>query len=218
MKFRTKLGDYMENFRLFLGLQLSPAAKAYLSCKMSAMARELPFRKWTHSEDLHVTLHFLGETPATRLAALGDAAAAAAARAAPITLALTKAGTFGSPSAPRVLWCGLAEPEAAPGALAELHAALGATLTASGFATEARPFRAHATLARGWSGAAGAAGDPAAAIAAAWQAAPCDAPHAATAWTADAVTLFRTHLGRRPSYEAMAVFPFGSEHYPPSRV
>lgn len=202
------MGDLMENFRLFLGIQLSSQAKSYLSCKMSAMARELPFRKWTHREDLHVTLHFLGETPASRLAALGDAAAVAAARAAPFTLALTNAGTFGSPSAPRVLWCGLAEPGAAPGALAELQAALGSQLAASGFATEARPFRAHATLARGWSGAAGAAGDPAAAIAAAWQAAPCDAPNAAAAWTADAVTLFRTHLGRRPSYEALAVFPF----------
>lgn len=202
----------MDNFRLFLGLQVSAAAKSYLSCKIASMSRDLPFRNWTHADDLHVTLHFIGATPASRLEALRAAAADAASVAAPFKLALENAGTFGSPSAPRVLWCGLAEPDAAPGALAELHAALGARLAASGFATEARPFRAHATLARGWSGAAGAAGDPAAAIAAAWQAAPCDAPHLATAWTADAVTLFRTHLGQRPSYEAMAVFPFGQRN------
>lgn len=200
----------MDNFRLFLGLQLSSQAKAYLSCKMAAMARELPFRNWTHAEDLHATLHFIGETPSSRLEALSAAAADAARLAAPFTLALTDAGTFGSPAAPRVLWCGLAEPAAAPGALAELHEALGLRLNASGFATEARPFRAHATLARGWGGAAGAAaGDPAAAIAEAWRAAPCQSPQAAAAWTADAVTLFRTHLGRRPSYEPMTVFPFG---------
>ncbi|MFC5530131.1 RNA 2',3'-cyclic phosphodiesterase [Cohnella yongneupensis] len=209
MKFRTKVVGTLENFRLFLGLQLSEQAKAYLSCKMSEMAKALSFRSWTHPADLHVTLHFIGDTPASRVEELSAAAAEAASQAAPFTLALTEAGTFGPPSAPRVLWCGLAEPAAAPeGALAALHAALGARLNASGFATEARPFRAHATLARGWSGAAGAEGDPAAAIAAAWHAAPCHAPQAQRVWTADAVTLFLTHLGRRPSYEPIGSFPF----------
>lgn len=202
----------MDNFRLFLGLRLSDEAKAYLARKMAAMSETLPFRRWTHPDDLHVTLHFIGETPDERVADLAAAAAAAASTAAPVALALTEPGTFGAPAAPRVLWCGLAESAAAPphqSALAALHAALGARLAASGFATEARPFRAHATLARGWNGAAGAAGDPAAAIAAAWRAAPGEAPHEGTAWTADAVTLYRSHLGRRPSYEPIGRYPLG---------
>lgn len=197
----------MDNFRLFLGLRLSEPAKAHLSCKMASMAQSLSFRGWTHPEDLHVTLHFIGETPASRVEALIAAAAEAASRAAPFPLALTGPGTFGAPASPRVLWCGLAEPASRETpALAALHAALGERLNASGFATEARPYRAHATLARGWTGAAAADG-AAAIIAAAWQAAPCDATEA---WTAESVTLFRTHLGRRPSYEAMAVIPLGS--------
>ncbi|MCC3377065.1 hypothetical protein LKX83_28690, partial [Cohnella sp. REN36] len=36
------------------------------------------------------------------------------------------------------------------------------------------------------------------------------ATRAAMAWTADAVTLFRSHLGRRPSYERIAAFPLGA--------
>lgn len=179
---------------------------------MAAMSKTVPFRRWTHPDDLHVTLHFIGETPAARVAALAAAAAEAASAAVPIALALTEPGTFGAPAAPRVLWCGLAEPAAAPpqqSALAALHAALGARLAASGFQTEARPFRAHATLARGWIGAAGAGGDPAAAIAAAWRAAPCESPQGGMAWTADAVTLYRSHLGRRPSYEPIGRYPLG---------
>lgn len=193
----------MENFRLFLGCKLPEAATGYLAQKMTALSAALKFRSWTHPADLHVTLHFLGDTPVSRLPELEAAAAAAADATAPFALALTEPGTFGPPAAPRVLWCGLAEPAAPGGALAALHAALGARLSASGFATEARPFRAHVTLARG-----GAAGCSPAAIAAAWR----GASQAATpqgAWTAAGCTLFRSHLGRRPSYEPIAEFPFG---------
>jgi 2'-5' RNA ligase len=204
----------MENFRLFLGLRLSDAATDYLSCKMADLSESLIFRNWTHPSDLHVTLHFLGDTPASRVPDIGAAAADAAAATAPFALALTEAGTFGPPSAPRVLWCGLAEPAAPRGALAALHAALGARLAASGFAVEAKPFRAHVTLARK-----GAAGFSPAAMATAWHklcatplsgaAQPSSAPQVPPAWTADSCTLFRTHLGRRPSYEPIGEYPFG---------
>lgn len=205
----------MDNFRLFLGLKLSEAATEYLSCKMTRLSESVPFRTWTHPSDLHVTLHFLGDTPASRVRDISDAVSEATASALPFTLALTEPGTFGPPSAPSVLWCGLAEPAAAPkGALAALHAALGARLTASGFATEARPFRAHVTLARG-----GAAGYSAAAMAKAWHmgcaaplplaAQPETAPQGHPAWSAEGCTLFRTYLGRRPSYEPIGEYPFG---------
>ncbi|TFE19771.1 RNA 2',3'-cyclic phosphodiesterase [Cohnella luojiensis] len=207
----------MNNFRLFLGLRLSEAAAEFLSSKMTSLVEQgLTFRSWTHPADLHVTLHFLGDTPASRVPDIGALAAEAAAATAPFALALTEAGTFGPPSAPRVLWCGLAEPAARKGALAALHAALGARLAASGFAAEARPFRAHVTLARG-----GAAGCSPAALVAAWHgdsAAPFVAPQPESApraqekpaWTADGCTLFRTHLGRKPSYEAIGCYPFKS--------
>ncbi|BBI32240.1 hypothetical protein KCTCHS21_16390 [Cohnella abietis] len=147
--------------------------------------------------------------------ALGALAAEVAADTAPFALALTEAGTFGPPSTPRVLWCGLAEP-AAPsgGALAALHAALGARLSASGFATEARPFRAHVTLARG-----GAAGFNPAAMATAWHkvcamppssaSQPEAPPLAHPSWIVDSCTLFLTHLGQRPSYEPISNYPLG---------
>jgi 2'-5' RNA ligase len=198
--FRTKAVSIMNNFRLFLGLKCSADATEYMAGLIEQLSAEgISFRSWTHPSDLHVTLHFLGDTPASRMQEIGVLAAEAAAATAPFALALTEAGTFGPPSAPRVLWCGLAEPAAPGGALAALHAALGARLSASGFATEAKTFRAHVTIARG-----GAAGFSAAALAAAQAA--CS--QALPAWTVNSCTLFRTHLGRKPSYEAIGEYAF----------
>jgi 2'-5' RNA ligase len=189
----------MQNFRLFIGLSLSQVVTDRLAGIIEEMAARLPFRRWTHPADLHVTLHFLGDTPIQQADAIRDAIAATAAEAPPIPLALTGPGTFGPAGAPRVLWCGLAE-QGAPGALAALHAALAPRLAVAGCALEARPFRAHITLAR--QGGAGCGRDD---VTAAWQAAAPDLD--ALAWTADHVTLFRSHLGRRPSYERLHEFP-----------
>lgn len=176
----------------------------------------MTFRSWVHPADLHVTLHFLGDTPSSQVENISAAACVAASEFTPFALALTEPGTFGPRSAPRVLWCGLAEPAEPGGSLAALHAALGARLSASGFATEARPFRAHVTLARG-----GAAGFSPAALKTAWREAPCAMPSAKAMqpdaappaiWTADRVTLFRTHLGRRPSYESIGEYPFAGSN------
>ncbi|TJY41050.1 RNA 2',3'-cyclic phosphodiesterase [Cohnella pontilimi] len=188
----------MENFRLFIGLSLSDEVTSRLAAIMEQMSGRLPFRRWTHPADLHVTLHFLGDTPIERLDAIREATAVTAAETPPITLALTEPGTFGPAGAPRILWCGLAE-QGAPGALAALHAALAPRLAAAGCALEARPYRAHVTLARQ-----GGAGCGREAIASAWHEASADA--GSLAWTALRVTLFRSHLGRRPSYERLDQF------------
>jgi 2'-5' RNA ligase len=196
----------MNNFRLFIGISLAPAVTGLLSALMDRMAADLPFRKWTHPSDLHVTLHFLGETPEERVGAIRDAMEESAAEAKPFSLALTAPGTFGPPNAPRILWSGLAEP-AAPGALSVLHASLTPKLAAAGCSLEDRPFRAHVTLAR--QGGAGCRRDN---IEAVWQTAK-EAEGVSggeLTWTADQIALFHTHLGRRPSYERIFECPLGA--------
>ncbi len=224
----------MEEWRLFVGLAVPADVAAWLDGRMAVLAERLPFRRWTHPADLHVTLHFLGEAPSARVEAVRKAVAETAAGAAPFVLSLAEPGTFGPSSAPRVLWCGVADPSAGaprvqrspqvPEALARLHADLGTRLAAAGFSLEARPFRPHVTLARG-----GGAGCGPSAVAEAWRAATrsgsrngdgrrdAGEPGAGPAspfpplpvWTADRLTLFRSRLGQRPSYERLAEFPFG---------
>jgi len=195
----------MNNFRLFLGVALPASVSEPLGRLSAYLAKRLPYRSWTHPADYHVTLHFLGDTPPERVPAAMSAAREAAEAASPLALALGEPGTFGPPAAPRVLWCGLAEPAALRG-LAALHAALAAPLAASGFALEARPYRAHVTLARR-----GGPGGGPDAVSAAWrEAVQAIAPPAdALSWTAESIALFRTHFGRRPAYERVAEFPFG---------
>ena len=91
-------------------------------------------------DGLHLTLAFLGEQPAERVAALQRLAAALAAEAFELDLSCAGAWQRG-----RIVWGG---PEVTPPALAELAAGLTDALRADGFEVERRPFAAHVTLVR----------------------------------------------------------------------
>jgi 2'-5' RNA ligase len=187
----------MDNLRIFIGIDLPGAIAERLSARMAHMQTILPFRKWTHPSDLHLTLHFLGQTPAGRLDAVRDAMARAAAKVHPFQITFAGIGTFGSPRAPRVVWLGLSEPTAFA-SLFRLHAELAAHLSAAGFELDARPYRPHLTLARP-SGAEYAADM----IQTVWAESGAKDPgiDVPLSWTVDRITLFQTWPGRRPSYE-----------------
>ena len=96
--------------------------------------------RWQHRADLHMTLHFLGQTDAGRLDALRDLGEAVAG--ARFGLVLDRIGHW---RRPQILWAG---PSSVPGELPQLHARLGAGLNDLGIGTEARTFKPHVTLAR----------------------------------------------------------------------
>jgi 2'-5' RNA ligase len=94
-------------------------------------------------EELHLTLHFLGEVAANDI----DTARAAlvAVRMNAFTIGLSGVGMFPSKRHAKVLWAGVE----ANADLTELHRAIGAALTdAIGFRFEDRPYSPHITLAR----------------------------------------------------------------------
>jgi len=93
----------------------------------------------TRKEDLHLTLHFIGQAPvAPVVAALG------AVRAAAFRLEPDKPGHFALRGGRKILWLGF-RPEPA---LDALHAAVGDALRSTGFEPERRPWVPHLTLAR----------------------------------------------------------------------
>jgi 2'-5' RNA ligase len=101
-------------------------------------------------EGLHATLHFLGDVPRDRLAALGESLGRALAGLAAPSLRLSGTGAFPSFARPRVLWIGCEERAEAGRLAACLHAAR-AGVVAAGFdlgPDAARPFRPHVTVAR----------------------------------------------------------------------
>lgn len=132
--------------RLFVGLRVSPAARAPLAHLMRRLAREDDALRMPAEEDLHLTLQFLGAVPRARVPALAAALAEVARRHAPLPVRYRSLGAFPAADRPRVLWAGV-EP-APPDALERLARDVGAALRPLGFPPEARPFHAHVTLAR----------------------------------------------------------------------
>lgn len=93
-------------------------------------------------EQLHLTVHFLGDVADDARLALP--AALARVRCEPFTIAIRGTGVFPPRGRPAVLWAGVAG--SAP--LAELHAAIGAAIESCGLGIERRPYVPHVTLAR----------------------------------------------------------------------
>lgn len=123
--------------RLFLALwpgggELDAVAKVQQSLPWPATARLTP------RENIHVTLHFIGQMPRGRLPELIGAFAVASR---PVELTFDRIELWGR---------GLVALTAShtPAALLDLHAALSETLVRNGLPVDSRPYLPHITLAR----------------------------------------------------------------------
>lgn len=110
--------------------------------------------RWVRLDGLHLTLRFLGPTLEPRIEAAREAVRIAAAGVAPFDVAIGGAGTFPPVGRPRALWLGIRD---GGERLGDLAGQVDAALLHSGWPAEARPFRAHLTLARADGVSAGAA-------------------------------------------------------------
>jgi len=138
--------------------------------------------RWVRVDGLHLTLRFLGATPARLQPALAAAADTVASAAAPFEVALSGGGAFPSLSRPRSLWVGVSE---GGDGLTDLADRLSQLAREVGIELETRPFAAHLTLGR----TDGVRLGPAAARALADAASAID-----IRFTADRVVLFRSVL------------------------
>jgi len=103
--------------------------------------------KWVRSENIHLSLKFLGDVEETREPELRTAlrrAAGTRSEPRPLTLQITGFGVFPDYHRPHVLWAGVT---AEPG-LELLQHGIEQAFAPLGFPTEARAFRPHVTLAR----------------------------------------------------------------------
>ena len=127
--------------RLFFALPLPPDVGEALGHWQREQAG---IEGWSRPEGLHLTLAFLGVRAPEGLAVPEAAGAAVAARHRAFALRTTGLGGFPDGDRARVLWLGLAPCPA----LEALATDLRDTLSAAGEAFDAKPFRAHLTLAR----------------------------------------------------------------------
>jgi len=148
--------------------------------------------RWVRVDGLHLTLRFLGPTPARLLPELETAADTVASASSPFEVALSGGGAFPSLERPRSLWVGVSQ---GGDGLTELADRLSQLAREVGLELETRPFAAHLTLGR----TDGVRLGPAAARALADAASAID-----VRFTADRVVLFRSQLGGGPArYEPL---------------
>jgi RNA 2',3'-cyclic 3'-phosphodiesterase len=189
--------------RLFISLPLPESGREQLaSVQHELVAARLPLRL-ARPEGLHLTLAFLGETPAELVTDVETCMQAAGGSGTPLQLSLRGLGTFPSVSRPRVVWAGLTGDLAS---LEALHQRLTEALRTAGFPVEERAFRPHVTLGRAkerepWSAEARVAlerllSKPAAEYA---------------VWRAEEIHLMRSELGRAGArYTTLYTWPLGA--------
>ena len=137
----------MDNKRIFIGLDLSDAART-ICCSQIALLREnFPDLRvgWERPEKLHITLKFLGNTDPHILAQLVARVAEIAGKYQAFSLRLLRTGVFPRPSRPRVLWIGT---EDRPSIIQPLYAELEAECERLEYPKDQKAFRPHITIGR----------------------------------------------------------------------
>ena len=134
-----------DNPRLFVAVELPGQLRRSLDQLQHDLQRQLQGLRWVRPEGIHLTLKFLGETPRERLEEIKSAVGSGVAGVPALELHFGRLGTFGSGSAPGVLWLDL---RGDLDTLARLHSQVDAALADAGFRRDTRPFAAHLTLAR----------------------------------------------------------------------
>ncbi|GIP34306.1 RNA 2',3'-cyclic phosphodiesterase [Paenibacillus sp. J2TS4] len=186
----------MSTARLFIAAPISPSVKNTLERWTRTLAGELPFRKWTHPDDYHITLQFLGETSAEKQRQVEQALRFTAERHPNFSLTLNGLGLFGPEPSPQILWAGA---EGDTSALRSLQQDVVEAMCKVGYEAESRPYRPHITLARKYAG-------PSPFERSKLKSAP--QPEAGvTSWLVNEVVLYQSHSGKRPMYEPLSAFP-----------
>lgn len=134
-----------DKVRLFTGVSVPRAALEAVDAQLDALKAELPTARWVPLDNQHVTLKFLGWTPRDRVDAVERALEIVAAGRRGSRVRLADLGAFPSARRARVLWVGIDDGERLLEGLAE---DLDRALEPLGYASEARPYTPHLTLAR----------------------------------------------------------------------
>jgi 2'-5' RNA ligase len=100
--------------------------------------------RWVPSQNIHLTLKFLGETSPTNLEMLEQMLCAEVSQHRSFELSFGGLGAFPNPKRPRVLWIGIQ----APAGLEALQHGIEAATATLGYPDEERPFSPHLTIGR----------------------------------------------------------------------
>ncbi|WP_231638660.1 RNA 2',3'-cyclic phosphodiesterase [Paenibacillus sp. JCM 10914] len=178
---------------MFIAVRVSAEAALTLNRRATELSERMPFKKWVHPQDYHITLQFLGDTPTGRIPAITQALQDVAKGRRPFQLETQQVGVFGSATSPRILWAGVGGDL---NALVTLQQSVVSAMAPFGFEPEERPYRPHITLGRKYQGT-----DPFV-----MDIAGKDVVN--IQWNVHAIELLQTNLHQTPMYETVGLARF----------
>jgi len=131
--------------RVFIAVSLPGELKAEIGEISSSLSVQIPGVIWVPTENLHLTLKFLGDVEETIIPNIQDILNRITPRYLPIICKFTGLGVFPSPRRPKVIWLGVTEGSDQLSSLAE---ELSGEITQLGFKSEKRGYTPHLTLGR----------------------------------------------------------------------
>ncbi|MEK5269249.1 RNA 2',3'-cyclic phosphodiesterase [Aeribacillus sp. FSL K6-8394] len=178
----------------FLALDVPIETAKSITKWISANQDRWHFSRYVHPFDYHVTLVFLGNVDAKRLALLSESLLEPCRKIPSFSLELSEAEIFGKREHPRILWVGVKENEL----LYQLRNEVYNTCKAFDFSLDERPFRPHITVARKWEGQLS------------FSLEEKSDPYLLNEHIhVGSVTLFQTNIDQTPKYEAIKQIPLG---------
>lgn len=179
----------------FYAVKIPEDVKLTMKNICEKLKETLPFKRWVHHEDLHITLAFLGNAPTEKLVAADQYVREAIHGLKPFELQINNLGIFGKEESPRIFWADTQESSE----LKLLRNKVFIACEQAGFQLETRPFRPHITLARKWVRENPLYKD----LLTVWK----EVQKEPLTFTASEVVLYQTHLEKTPKYEAKTVYP-----------
>jgi len=134
-----------KKIRTFVAVELSPAVVAQAVSLVELLRPAGADCKWVESQNMHLTLKFLGDVREEDTADVCRVVTKAAAEFEPFEITLGGAGAFPNARRPRTLWIGVTQGEKE---LVRLQTAIERVLAKRGFPKEHRAFHPHLTIGR----------------------------------------------------------------------
>lgn len=212
--------------RLFTAIPIPASIRNIIAAQQQRWQNLVAFRKWTHPEDVHITLVFIGQTEPKQLPSLIQEIRKIASSHPPFELSLSSLGSFGRPHKPSILWIGM---EGNVDRLRQLQGELHTQIYRLGFPLDQRPYSPHLTVARQYTGSTlfdakrlqlaqldgQLQSEHRSTVADEMTASPgtaiVDPLHINPAWTVDRIALYESRSGRIPMYEPIEWFPLNAD-------
>ena len=183
-----------EQTHFFFAVKIPEETKLVMREHTEKLSKILPFKRWVHHEDLHITLTFLGNASLEKLSRAEENVRDALRSAKGFQLEINQLGIFGRMDSPRIFWVDTKESKD----LQEIRREVFTSCLEAGFQLETRAFKPHITLARKWTGDHHFHEN----LLDVWK----ELQHNPLLFIVNEVVLYQTHLDKTPKYEAIKAF------------